>query len=78
MPYWPRSGRPRRLQRSARIPEGISTSGTNAAYAAAMTPTVAASKPISFMNSFSTGTQSMKPWSATATCSGSSRRRTAG
>ena len=41
-----------------------------------MTPTVAASKPISFMNSFSTGTQSMKPWSATATCSGSSRRRT--
>ena len=53
---------PRRLHRSASIPDGTSTSGMSAEYAAAMMPTVAASKPISFMNSFSIGVHSMKPW----------------
>jgi hypothetical protein len=48
---------PRRLHRSARIPEDTSTIGTKAAYAAAITPTAVTSKPISFMNRFSTGTQ---------------------
>jgi hypothetical protein len=49
--------------------------GTTAAYAAAMTPTLAGSKPISLMNSFSTGTQSRNPWNDTATSSGSKRLR---
>ena len=58
---------PRRLHRSASSPEGTSTSGTNAAYAAAINPTAAASKPISFRNSFSTGVHSMKPCRPAAT-----------
>jgi hypothetical protein len=44
-----------RLQRSARIPDGTSSNGTTAAYAAAITPTDTASKPMSVMNSFSIG-----------------------
>ena len=48
--------------------------GTSAAYAAAITPMDAASKPMSVMNSFSTGTHSMNPIRATATVSGRSRR----
>jgi hypothetical protein len=48
--------------------------GTTAAYAAAMTPTLAGSKPISVRNSFSTGTQSRNPCSNTAMYSGRSRR----
>ena len=68
---------PRRLHRSARIPVGSSSSGTIAEYAAAITPTAAASKPSSVMNSFSTDTQSMKPCRNTAACSGRSRRRSA-
>ena len=63
-----------RLPRSARMPEGTSSSGTTAAYAAAMTPTEAAVNPICDMNSFSTGTHRSMPCSPTASCSGSSRR----
>jgi hypothetical protein len=48
---------PRRLQRSARIPDGTSSTGTTMAYTAAMTPTVADVKPMLVMNSFSIGTQ---------------------
>ena len=53
---------PRRLQRSAMIPEGTSSTGTITAYTAAMTPIDAAVKPIDVMNSFSIGTQSAKLW----------------
>src|SRR5215208_3556158 len=63
-----------RLQRSARIPDGTSNNGTTAAYAAAIAPTEAASKPISVMNTFSMGTHKISPCSATANCSGSRRR----
>ena len=64
----------RRLQRSARIPDGTSSSGTTAAYAAAITPTEAASKPIWVMNSFSMGTHKISPCNPMPICSGSSRR----
>jgi hypothetical protein len=63
-----------RLQRSARIPDGTSNSGVTAAYAAAITPTDAASKPICVMNSFSIGTHKSSPCNATPICSGRSRR----
>src|SRR5687768_13290239 len=68
---------PRRLHRSARIPEGTSSRGTTAAYAAAITPMLAAVKPIPLMKSFSTGTHSIVPCSAMATCSGRNRERSA-
>src|SRR5215213_5255270 len=64
---------PRRLHRSARIPEGTSRIGTTAAYAAAIRPTLAASKPISSMNSFSTGTQNTRPCRNDARYRGRSR-----
>ena len=68
---------PLRLHRSARIPEGTSSRGTTAAYAAAITPMLAAVKPISLMKSFSTGTHSIVPCSAMARCSGRKRERSA-
>ena len=43
------------------MPETTSASGISAAYAATITPIVAASKPISTMNNFSTGTQNATP-----------------
>ena len=55
---WARSTTPRRLHRSAKIPDGTSSSGTTAEYAAAITATLPLSKPISVMNSFSIGTHS--------------------
>ena len=48
--------------------------GTTAAYAAAMTPTLAGSKPISLINNDSTNTQSRNPCRNTAMYSGISRR----
>ncbi|HEX6579155.1 MAG TPA: hypothetical protein VF082_12390 [Jiangellaceae bacterium] len=38
------------------MPDGTSSSGTTAAYAAAMTATLPLSNPMSVMNSFSMGT----------------------
>ena len=64
---------PRRLQRSARIPEGTSSSGTAAAYTAAISPIVAGEKPISSRNSFSTGTHRAMPPVNAAASSGANR-----
>ncbi|HEY6744204.1 MAG TPA: hypothetical protein VI357_00670 [Mycobacteriales bacterium] len=69
---------PLRLHRSASTPEGTSKIGTTAAYAAAISPMEAASKPIPVWNSFSTGTQSMKPCRPMPTWSGRRRRASRG
>ena len=55
---WASRTTPRRLHRSARMPDGTSSSGTTAAYAAAIRATLPLSKPMSVMNSFSIGTHS--------------------
>jgi hypothetical protein len=64
----------RRLQRSAKIPDGTSSNGTTAAYAAAIAPTAAASKPIWVINNFSIGTHKISPWRPMPICKGSNRR----
>src|SRR4029450_11579444 len=65
---------PRRLHRSARTPEGTSSTGTTTAYTAAMTPTEAGLNPIVVMNSFSMGTHRARFWRKTAAYSGPRRR----
>ena len=60
-PRLPMMSTPRRLQRSARMPDGTSSNGTAAAYSAAITPRIAGEKPSSSRNSFSTGTHRAIP-----------------
>jgi hypothetical protein len=64
---WASRMTPRRLQRSAKIPDGTSSKGTTAAYAAAMTATLPLSKPISLMNNFSIETHNTRFWRKAAT-----------
>ena len=67
---------PRRLQRSARMPDGISRKGTTTAYVAARRPMVAVLNPMWLRNSFSTGAQKLMPRKKPATKSGRRRFRT--